>query len=142
MYRRIFIHWYPSNWPLKIFLEPLNHGNTLSNKIDQSMLYLYDEKSINNRASIFTTSITWEFLKEASVSQFKYLQTLQNKKFWHKGRAMANLNKKYLANSDQISVNFSESQLKPTISFSDLNREYDFLLDLNWLARKTPKKTT
>ena len=37
---------------------------------------------------------------------------------------------------------FSESQLKPTISLSDLNREYNFLLDLNWLARKTPKKTT
>ena len=55
---------------------------------------------------------------------------------------MANLNKKYLANSDQISVNFSESQLKPTISLSDLNREYNFLLDLNWLARKTPKKMT
>ena len=55
---------------------------------------------------------------------------------------MANLNKKYLANSDQISVNFSESQLKPAISLSDLNREYNFLLDLNWLARKTPKKMT
>ena len=55
---------------------------------------------------------------------------------------MANLNKKYLANSDQISVNFSESQLKPTILLSDLNREYDFLLELNLLARKTPKKTT
>ena len=55
---------------------------------------------------------------------------------------MANLNKKYLANSDHISVNFSESQLKPTILLSDLNREYNFLLELNWLARKTLKKTT
>ena len=47
---------------------------------------------------------------------------------------MANLNKKNMAKSDHISVNFSESQLKPTISLSDLKREYDFLLDLNWLA--------
>ena len=55
---------------------------------------------------------------------------------------MANLNKKYLANSDHISVNFLESQLKPTILLSDLNREYNFLLELNWPAQKTPKKMT
>ena len=80
------------------------------------------------------------------MSQFKNWQKHENnyktKIFWHKGRAMANLNKKYLANSDHISVNFSESQLKPTILLSDLNREYDFLLELNWLARKMPEKTT
>ena len=48
---------------------------------------------------------------------------LQNQNFWHKGRAMVNLNKKYMANSFHIFVNFSESQLKPTILLSDLNRE-------------------
>ena len=45
-------------------------------------------------------------------------------------------------NSVHISVNFSESQLNPSILLSDMKREKDFLSELNWPARKTPKKTT
>ena len=101
---------------------------------------------IIDRASIFANHNNQKIFQWRSMSQFKtdknIWKQLQNKKFWHKGRAMANLNKKYLANSDHISVNFSESQLKPTILLSDLNREYNFLLELNWLDRKMPKKTT
>ena len=76
------------------------------------------------------------------MSQFKLTKTITKPKFLHKGAAMVNLNKKYMANSFHIFVHFSESQSKPTILLSDLNREYDFLLELNWLARKTLKKTT
>ena len=62
----------------KGFLEPLNHGNMYIIEIDQIEAKNQNKNRSQTRASIFTTT-TWEFLKEASVSQLKYLQTLQNK---------------------------------------------------------------
>ena len=77
-----------------------------------------------------------------TLNSTKCLQTVQNQKVWHKGRAMENQNKIFLANSDPISVNFSKGQVNWTTSLSDLDSELDIVYKLNWPAQKTTEKTT
>ena len=107
------------------------------------------QKSITNRASIFQ-AITNEKISrkqmclssKLTLNSTKCLQIVQNQKVWHKGRAMENQNKIFLANSDPISVNFSKGQVNWTTSLSDLDSELDIVYKLNWPAQKTTEKTT
>ena len=73
----------------------------------------------------------------------KHLKTItKQKKIDTKAEQWRTRTRNIWQNSVHISVNFSESQLNPSILLSDMKREKDFLSELNWPARKTPKKTT
>ena len=75
-----FTYWSSSNWPVKGFLEPLNHENTYVTKSIKSTLYVRDKnRSIVERR--YSQQQQMSNSKEASASQFKYLQTIQNQKF-------------------------------------------------------------
>ena len=106
--REFFIYKLSSNWPLKVFLEPLNHEKHLFNKVDQSTLYVREKKSIVFRASIFATKMStndqqsWEVFNETSLSQFKVFTNNSKPKFLTqshiKGRVMANRVRKFWQN--------------------------------------------
>ena len=107
-------------------------------------------KSMLNRASIFANhnnnkKIPMKTLCLSSnvvQTDKTFENNYKTKNFDTKAEQWRTRTRNIWQNSVHISVNFSESQLNPSILLSDMKREKDFLSELNWPARKTPKKTT
>ena len=144
--RDFFIYKLSSNWPLEVFLEPLNHEKHLCNKIDQIDLYLRNKNRsfLERRYSQQKCQQSWEFFKEASreasVSQLRYLQSVykqyKTKKLTQRqsqGQSNGEPSKKIMANSKHISENFLGGQWLSMFLFSDLNSKLWWDFDVNWL---------
>ena len=131
----IFIHKLSSNWPLKVFLEPLNHEKHLCNKIDQICETKIDRK-IERRYSQIKCQQTWEISRKKvhlSSNVYKLWKTYTKPKNLTQRQSNGEPSRQFLANSNYIFINFSRGQWLSTFLFSDLNSGYKRDFNLNWL---------